>query len=162
MRKGIVLFGVLVALTACSGDDESGPEQVELTEEYACGFGFYAGNQDQTTGLMISYRDFDGAWAGTVARSGQLDAAWDADLQFGTDLFANWCDDVLEEGEPTPEVEAAWSVSGQMEVTELPPAGQCGQAVARLTDLVATGPADQTLDLGDLTITNTAWGCFAG
>ena len=162
MRKGILLLGVLLAVSACSTEGEAGPEPVEFTEEYGCGFGFYASNEDQTTGLLLTYLDFEGAWAGNVARSGQIDAAWDAQLQYGTDLFANWCDDVLEPNEPTPEVESAWSVTGEIEVVELPAAGECGEATARLHDVVATGPVDQVLELGELTITNTAWGCFAG
>lgn len=162
MRKAIVWLGVLVALSACSGDGGADPETVELTEEYGCGFGFYLSNADQTAGLMLSYLDPDGAWAGTVARTGQIDAAWDAELRFGTDLFANWCDDVIEPDEPTPEVETTWTVTGEIEVTELPAAGECGQATARLHDVVAHGPVDQMLELGELTITNTAWGCFAG
>ena len=162
MRKGILLIGALVALSACSSGGDTGPEPVELTEEYGCGFGFYASNEDQTTGLVLTYQDFDGAWAGNVSRSGQIDAAWDAQLQFGTDLFANWCDDVLEPDEPTPEVESSWTLTGEIEVTDLPAAGQCGEAVASLHDVTAHGPVDQVLELGDLTITNTAWGCFAG
>ena len=162
MKKRILLLGVLLAVSACATEGGAGPEPVELTEEYGCGFGFYASNEDQTTGLMIIYRDFEGAWAGNVARSGQIEAAWDAQLQYGTDLFANWCDDVLEEGEPTPEIESAWTVTGEIEVVELPPAGQCGQAVAELHDVVATGPDDETLEFGELTITNTSWGCLAG
>ena len=50
----------------------------------------------------------------------------------------------------------------EIEVVELPPAGQCGQAVAELHDVVATSPDGGTLELGELTITNTSWGCLAG
>jgi len=162
MRKAIVLLGALVALSACSGGDDAGPEPVDLTVEYPCGFGFYASNEDQTTGMLLTYRDFDGAWAGNVARSGQIEAAWDAQLQYGTDLFANWCDDVLEPNEPTPEVDTTWAITGEIEVVELPAAGVCGTATAQLHDVVAMGPADQMLELGELTITNPSWGCFAG
>jgi hypothetical protein len=104
-----------------------------------------------------------GAMAGDVVETADLPSeSWRAVLDEGSDLFANWCDDVLEPDEPTPEVVETWEVSGSIEVLSLPEAGQCGPATARFTDLVATDSQGATMSLGDLEVTNEAWGCLAG
>lgn len=162
MKSALVVLSVAIALTACSETDTSSVAP-ELTEEYGCGFGFYVGDADQTTGLFVFYEDMSGAMAGDVVETADLPSeSWRAVLDEGSDLFANWCDDVLEPDEPTPEVVETWEVSGSIEVVSLPEAGQCGPATARLTDLVATDSEGATMSLGDLELTNEAWGCLAG
>jgi hypothetical protein len=162
MKSALVVMSVAIALTACSETDASS-EAPELTEEYGCGFGFYVGDADQTTGLFVFYEDMSGAMAGDVVETADLPSeSWRAVLDEGSDLFANWCDDVLEPDEPTPEVVETWEVSGSIEVLSLPEAGQCGPATARFTDLVATDSQGATMSLGDLEVTNEAWGCLAG
>lgn len=152
-----------MALAACSGLGSESPDPPEFSQQHDCGYGFYAGTEDETAGLFIDFTDFEAAQAGEVPDMAQLSTgSWQADLQFGADLFANWCDDVLEPDEPTPEVEEVWEVTGTIEIMELPSAGECGPATGRLTDVVAHGPDDETLVLGELDVTNEFWGCFAG
>jgi hypothetical protein len=156
----LILAGV--ALAACAPTGESGPEPVELTEEFGCAYGFYSSNDDQTVGLFLEYGDFDGATSGSVSKSSPIEQAWNGELRFGADLFANWCDDVMEPGEPTPVIDETWAVTGRVDVVELPAAGECGPATANLTDVVATSPEGEEMPLGDLNAHNEFWGCFAG
>jgi hypothetical protein len=151
------LLALLVA--ACSGTSGSGTPS--LTEEYGCGHGFYLGNANQDAGLFIVS---DAGFGEEVSeRSVSLpDEGWGAELRFGTDLFANWCDDVLEPGEPEPSVDETWPVSGSLEITELPRPGECGLATATLRGAGARSPEGDLRALGDLDLRNETWGCFAG
>lgn len=142
MRTATVAFGLLLVTTACGVTASNPPEAPELTVEYGCGFGFYLGSDDQTAGLFITLSDFDVGQSGDIPESSTLTSdIWRAELQFGADLFANWCDDVIEPGEPEPEVEERWEVSGGLE-TE--------------------APSGERLALGDIEVENGFWGCFAG
>jgi len=162
MRRASIGLSLCVVLAGCAWGGAGGQGAPDLAEQYACGFGFYAGNADQTVGLIITYADFEGAQSGNVPKTSQLtDEVWQAELQFGKDLFANWCDDVLEPGEPTPEVTETWRVSGKIEIVELPSSGQ-GAATALLSGMAARGPDGETLPLDDVEIVNEFWGTFAG
>jgi len=159
MRRTLIAVALL-SLAACS--TSSTPENPELTEQYACGYGFYASNVEQTVGLFIGFSDFEAAQSGDVPETSQLDDdIWQAELRFGTDLFANWCDDVLEPGEPTPEVGETWQLSGTIEIDELPSTGQ-GPASATLTGVEARGPNDELIAFDVFEIENQFWGTFAG
>ncbi|MFZ0014893.1 MAG: hypothetical protein WAL25_12355, partial [Acidimicrobiia bacterium] len=85
------MFAALVALApvACAPHGDGGPESVELTEEFGCGYGFYSSNDDQTVGLFLDYRDFVGASSGSVSKSSPIEQAWNGELRLGADLFAN-------------------------------------------------------------------------
>lgn len=162
MKRTFMSIALLVAVVACS-DPAPSAEPPHLTEEFGCGVGFYVGDANQNNGLFVVYEDMSGAMAGDVATTSDLTSGdWTARLDRGTDVFANWCDDVLEPGEPTPVVDETWEVSGSIEVLTLPEGGQCGPATARLTDLVAQDDEGERLALGDLDVTNESWGCFAG
>ncbi len=159
--KTVISILCALALAACgSSPGEAAPE---LTEAHHCGYGFYVGAVDQNWALKITYQDFEAAQAGEVPRESALsDDAWSAQLEAGKDLFANWCDDVLEPDEPTPEVDDIWEVSGDIEVTGLPNPGGCGPATAKLTGLEARSDDGDVISLGDLDVRNEFWGCFAG
>jgi hypothetical protein len=164
MRRTMVVLVVGLSLIAgCgSGGEESTPTP-ELTEQYGCGYGFYASNPEQTVGMFIEFSDFEAAHDGDVPPTAQLDdGTWLAELRFGTDLFANWCDDVLEPGEPTPEVGETWQLTGTIDIDQLPPAGQGGPASATLSGVEATGPNNDVIAFEDFEIENGFWGSFAG
>ncbi len=163
MKATLVCLGLFLVTVGCSQDRSAPTQPPELTEEHGCGIGFYLGNGEQTAGLFITFNDFEAAQSGDVPESSSLEGdVWRAELQFGSDLFANWCDDVLEPGEPIPDVEQTWTVMGTIVITGLPPAGDCGPATARLTSLEAQRDGGETLPLGDLEVENGFWGCFAG
>lgn len=156
-----MLMAAVVALGACG--ETSSPSPPQLTEPHHCGYGFYIGDVDQAWALKITYQDFEAAQAGEVPSESELSGdTWSAKLEAGQDLFANWCDDVLEPGEPTPEVREVWEVSGDIEVTGLPEPGECGPATAHLTGLEARNDDGDVIALGDLDVGNEFWGCFAG
>jgi hypothetical protein len=114
-------------------------------------------------GLFIEFSDFEAAQSGDIPEISQLDDdTWLAELRFGTDLFANWCDDVLEPGEPTPEVGEIWPLSGTIEINELPPARQSGLASATLSAIEAHGPNNELIAFDLFEIENEFWGAFAG
>jgi hypothetical protein len=132
----------------------------DLTEPYGCGFGFQVGNSQQTAGLFIT----SGAGFGEPPAAGTVDLAsddsWTARLDLGTDLFANWCDDVIEMGEPEPQVDETLEiVAGTLELS----VDESGVvATAQATALVARDAQGVEYALGDITIENPAWGMFAG
>lgn len=175
----VVLFG------ACGGDDSSSttttdprligppasipttdPEApfalADLTEPYGCGFGFQVGNDDQTIGLFVT----TGGGYGEPPSEDSVDLAtedgpWSAEIRFGRDLFANWCDDVIEPGEPEPFVGATWTVTaGTLTITQADAA--TSQATLEATGLVAADADGNEYEVGDITVVNTSWGMFAG
>jgi hypothetical protein len=92
------------------------------------------------------------------------DDAWDATVLIGEDLYANWCDDVLEPGEPEPAVNERWPITaGTITLLAPAPADVCPhEARATATGLEATRPDGATVELGGRELVNDGWGCFAG
>lgn len=163
MRKTTIALSLLLVATACGPEPSASPEPPPLTEQYGCGFGFYLGSSDETAGLFVHFEDFEAAQAGQVPPSSELAGeAWRAQLQFGSDLFANWCDDVLEPDESTPEIDETWDVTGTIDIIDLADPGGCGPATARLGDVEARSPDGEVATLGDFDVVNEFWGCFAG
>jgi hypothetical protein len=158
-----------VRVTSLTPYDPEAPavtvEASALVDDYGCGYGFAKGNTDQTLGLIIS---FNGDYVpGGPDVSTPLELAsddWYAAIQTGTDLFANWCDDVIEVDEPTPIVDETWAVvAGTLAVTSGTPTDCGGGAVAAtLTGAVAESADGEQVTLDDIELTNTGWGCFAG
>ncbi len=136
-----------------------------LTEDWGCGYGFAAGNPDQTVGLVIQLQPRMQVDQGRLPAQTDLgDGPWDAVVRQGEHLFANWCDDVIDTSEPQPEVTAELPVvEGTMEVTTGRLHQECPSVVvAQLTGVVAEGEDGQRVELGDLDVRNDSWGCFAG
>lgn len=157
---------LLALMTACSSvvpatyraDDL--PEPAALTEEWGCGHGFFISDPDQTVTLRLSYLG-----EGDPTREVDLpDPDWEARLIEGTDLYANWCDDVIEADEPTP-VEH-WSLEltgGHLRVVgALPEPFSGGRLSVEATDLVVELPDGTEARWGSIEITNPMWGFFAG
>ena len=161
MKRALVGLVLTLLVAACTADGGVTTDPPELTDAYGCGHGFYLGAPDQSAGLfLISQNGFgDEVPAGTHQLPSE---AWVSELQFGTDLFANWCDDVMEPGEPEPVTEEIWLVSGRLEISSLPAPGECGPASGSLTGAVARNEAGEEIPLGDIDLTNDSWGCFAG
>lgn len=157
----------LVALAACGSvlpatySAEDLPDLTELDQTWGCGEGFWISDRDQTVGLRIAYQ-------GTDLDSDRMVSlphpSWNATLVVGSDLFANWCDDVVEPDEPTP-IEH-WNleiVGGSLEVIGTQPAPfQGGELKLEATDLKVELEDSTVTDLGSVTIVNPTWGFFAG
>lgn len=143
------------------------PESVDaadLTQAWGCGQAFHISNADQTIALNVIPTAVDDPDHGPLPDAVVPSGAYMVEVNVGHDLFANWCDDVIEPGEPTPLVAEDWpAVAGQIEVVAQP-TGPCnGQPVTiAITGLAVERPDGQRVEVGDLTITNDAWGCFAG
>ena len=136
----------------------------ELSRAWPCGYGFWLSDADQTVALRFGYTNHDAAVQGEVPETVTLpDPEWTAELLFGRDLYANWCDDVIEVGEPEPVVDGVWEVtSGLIRFIEWPPGGEIGPATAELLGVSAVGPDGREVEFGAMTVTNECWGCFAG
>ena len=149
-------------------DEEFGYELIDIEQvtdgldaflegEYGCGYGFAIANAGQTVAMVVSFVDID--WE-TGPQMGTHDLAdLDGTVWFGTDLMANWCDDVIEVGEPEPAIDEAWTiVSGTLEVSQT----DSRLALGTFTDVVAVDPDGREHALGDVEIANGMWGFFAG
>jgi hypothetical protein len=158
--KQLALIALLVAACGSTAGVGDIAELSSLTETHGCGTGFWVGNPEQTTALRIGYQG-DGS---PPAKTTLPDPSWTAELIDGRDLYANWCDDVIEEGEPEPQrVRALRVVGGTLEIIGEPPtAFQGGVLAVRASDLVIDIGEGETHELGDIEIENPSWGFFAG
>lgn len=166
-RRGSALAATVVLLAVgCGGTATPGTEQLDLTamDSYGCGYGFWLGSPDGRVAVRFAAED-QLAGEGDLPREATLPgAAWDATVLVGEDLYANWCDDVLEPGEPTPEVAEEWPVTAGTIILDDPaPGARCpDEARATVTGVETTRPDGTTVELGSRGLINDAWGCFAG
>ena len=135
--------------------------RAQLTDTRGCGTTFAAADPDGTVLLELT-------WEGEGAPPAQValpDPSWSAEVQVGRDLFANWCDDVLEPDEPLPQLESSLEVvGGTLAIAEPPPAtSPCPSAVtATATDLAVALPDGSTTTWPEIALANEFWGCFPG
>ncbi len=155
---------VLVALLLSACGTTSGVGDVAdldtLSETYGCGFGFWVGNPEQTTALRFAYEG-----EGTPSESATLpDADWRVELIDGRDLYANWCDDVVEPDEPEPrQVRVLPVVSGSLRIVGEPPRPfEGGPLTLQATDLAVDVGDGERRELGRIEIENPSWGFLAG
>lgn len=153
-------------VAGCGGNATPDADQIDLAamEAYGCGFGFWLGSPDQEVAVRFGAAN-DIAAEGELPQEATLpDDAWDGTVLVGEDLYANWCDDVVEPGEPEPAIAEEWPITaGTITLDGPTPPGACPhEAHATATGLQATRPDGTTVDLGDRELTNDAWGCFAG
>ena len=136
-------------------------QESELTTSWGCGLGFTLSTPDQRVALYISPNDYEALPNPPISFP---DDAWRASIAVGKNLLANHCDDVLEGWEPEAVFAAEWPViTGTLEF-EPPEAASCGPTgpvEATLTGIIVETP-EGPVDLGDLTVVNEAYGCFAG
>ena len=159
MTRIVILALLLAACGTTSGVGEIADID-SLTDTYGCGTGFWVGNPAQTTALRIGYFG-QGAPPEQVSLP---DPAWTAELVDGRDLYSNWCDDVIEPGEPEPQqVRVLPVVSGMLEIIGEPPKPFDGGPLrVRATGLTVDIGDGETHLLGDIEIENPSWGFFAG
>jgi hypothetical protein len=123
-----------------------------VNQPYPCGYGFWTATPTQGVSVQLGFNE-----APTTGRFDVADLDI-AEVRLGKNLMANWCDDVMEEGEPIPEVTETWVITaGTLDVTI-----DGATATATITGLVATTPDGTEIPLGDGAITNDNWGMFAG
>lgn len=132
------------------------PLETLLVDEYGCGFGFASADGDQTVSMVVRFVDVD--WE-TGPEPGRYDLADLAGTVYlGADLMANWCNDVVIEGQPEPVIDDTWSiVGGSVDVSI-----DNRLAVGVFTDVVAVDADGDERHLGDIEVSNGMWGFFAG
>ena len=164
MRHTLIALVVLGLVSACGGAPSPDIGEVadidDLTETWGCGHGFWIGNPEQTTALRFQYLGEDGRAVDAELPS----ARWQVQLLDGQDLYANWCDDVMEPGEPEPLVVRSLPVvRGSLEVIGEPPAPFEGGVLGLdATGLAVEMPDGEVVELGDVEIENPSYGFFAG
>jgi len=132
-----------------------------LTDDYGCGYGFFKGNASQTVGLVIYF-------AGEYSETGpDLSSPiefpndnWVAEVQTGSDLFANWCNDVMEEGAPVPVVDSVWNVVGGTLTVAEGDSPNTREGV--LEDVVIESPTGDRVEIAEIAVLNVDYGFFAG
>ncbi|HYF46055.1 MAG TPA: hypothetical protein VD926_07580 [Acidimicrobiales bacterium] len=149
--------GSTAATTAPTTTTAVRPGALDLTEEWGCGGVLALSTRDEATALFV-HVDFDRVWLDEAEPGPLVGGDWVAELRSGSNLFANWCTDVITE--PFTEVEATVPVeAGSIEVTRGGVRQHCGGPfVAQLHDVrLADGRR-----LGDLTVHTRRWGCVQG
>jgi hypothetical protein len=165
-RKLGLAGAAALLVSGCAGSvtPDIGQPELAAMDSYGCGYGFWLGSPDGQVAVRFAAAN-ELAAGGSLPQEATLpDAAWDATVIIGDDLYANWCDDVLEPGEPQPAVEEQWPITaGTITLHDPAPTAFCpDEARATVTGLEATRGDGTTLQLGDRELSNDTWGCFAG
>ena len=165
IRRSTIFVASTLLLVACGwGSDPGTVGDIApldtLTETYGCGHGFWVGNPAQTTALRFQYMGEDGRASDADLPS----PTWTVEMIDGQNLYANWCDDVIEPGEPEPLVVRRLTVvAGSLTVIGDPPAlFDGGELTLRAEGLTVEIPDGEAVELGDITIDNPTYGLFAG
>jgi hypothetical protein len=133
----------------------------DLSASWGCGLGFTVSSPDQRVALYLSPTEMRATPEPPISFPA---AGWNASVAVGKNLLVNHCDDVIEGWEPEAVIAAEWPViSGTLDF-EAPQGQGCGgigPVEATLTGVVVETP-EGPVELGDLTVVNEAYGCFAG
>lgn len=163
-----VLVLAAVLLVGCAGpsdvDVDTAVDRLASgrTDDWGCGHGFTIGTPDQTLRLSLWAEDpgDEGPEPGTFEVGPGGD--WTGELVLGRDLFAQWCDDVMEPDEPDVVRIARHDVSGTLTWSAATDRTSCPSvATGRFTEGVVTVDG-RTVPLPDLEVHNDAFGCVAG
>ena len=174
MTTRLVLIASLAALVVAGCGGSSGPGgaaapdaasvaerlDTEPLEDFGCGHGFTVGTPDSTVRLSVFA---DGGFGDPPSPgSVEVGAGWTGELVVGTDLFVQWCDDVLEPDEPEVVQDEVWVVVGTLTWELVEGDGQCpSTAAGMLTDARAL-TEEGDVELPAVALRNEAFGCFAG
>ena len=144
------------------GASADGIEADELTRNLGCGFGFSRADEAGRTLLRVSADPETGELDRRVTFP---DPGWTAEVRVGEHLTANWCTDVIEE--PQAEVDETWQiVEGTLEFVGTVPSAEWADNPetirADLTDVVVQSPDGDSVELGDFSLENHAWGFLPG
>jgi len=158
-------YGYAVTSFVPAGEVDSARDLAGLTEQWACGRGFHLSDPSQTIALMLDLSDPSSQQVPPQATA-LPDEAWDARVLVGANLFANWCDDVIETTDPVPRTDQIWPVvAGTITFTDdLSSLGSaCERPVAaRLTGLVVERPGGTRVPIADREVSNSCWNGAAG
>lgn len=136
-------------------------EEADFNTSWGCGLGFTISTGDQRVALYLVPADYDTIPDPPVSFPAD---DWEAHVVLGKNLMVNHCDDVIEGWEPEPEIAASWPIASGLLDFDAPNTEPCGSGspvIATLTQVVVDTPQGP-VKMGDLTIVNDAYGCFAG
>lgn len=135
-----------------------------FTVDHGCGFGFAKGSDEQDLGLIIFFTGpYTPAGPDLSEPIVLPDGQWSAEVQAGADLFADWCDDAIEEDDPIPRIDRTWTViEGTITVTAIEPAADVARVEAKLAGAVLESTDGERLELEPVVLVNDLWGFFAG
>ena len=136
-----------------------------FVDHYGCGHGFAIGSDGQDLGLTIHFAgDYSEGGPDVSSPVEWPNADWVGEVWVGSDLFSNWCNDMVLETDPVPAIAQSWTiVHGVLNVSTTSGVDCDGTTVTgELTDAVLRSEAGEELALDTLSLRNDAWGCFAG
>lgn len=125
-----------------------------FTDSWGCGYQLVAATPDQTAALVLQV----GAGNRQRAEPADVGSLVGAELRFGAELMAGWCDDELPPDTAAPAVDATWTVTGGTLDLDVDRRSATGDARA----LVATTPGGVDVTLGSTELRNDAWGGSTG
>lgn len=156
--------------TTAGGPVTSGPGGEVLAgtldQSWGCGYGFRASDEAQTVGVVIEWDAGVGSDDAPAAAEEVIlpDEGWRADVWFGENLFANWCNDVIDSNAPQQDLAETWPIVEGTFSHDAPASEGCGGGgvEAHLTGGVAERPDGSQVVIPELDLVNESWGCFAG
>lgn len=166
MRRLVALVALAGLMAACGSPLPANltsselPDLASLDTEWGCGYGFWLGDKDETVALRFH---FEGERPDRAVELPHPD--WEVMLLLGTDLYANWCDDVFGDGSALPVTH--WElpvVGGHLALSGDLPSEPFESTVMTLTarDLIVELPGGERVPLGSVIVTNPSWGFLAG
>lgn len=142
-------------------DQRAAVEAADFVEHWPCGRGWAIGTADQRIAIWIYQVDDAQPTPGAAVEL--PDPGWSAELVLGKHLFANHCNDAIEEWMPTLQVVTRLPISGTITLLDDAPASADPPAPVRasLTDASIDLDGDE-IRLVDLDLRNDAYNAFAG
>ena len=133
----------------------------DLSVSWGCGLGFTVSTRDQRVALVMYSANAEAVIDPPISFP---DPGWRAMVMVGKNLLANHCDDVFESWEPVPSVARQWDLTAGTLTFTPPPGGPCsggGPVEADPGRRQVTTVAGE-IAIPELSMTNDAYGCFAG
>lgn len=133
----------------------------DFTETWPCGRGWAASTADQRVGILIY--QIDDAQPTPHDRLTLPDPGWQADVVVGKHLFANHCNDAIEEWMPTPQVVGSYPLAATITLHGPAPANDEPPALVRATLDEGTIDVDgSSVIITSVVLDNSAYNAFAG
>lgn len=135
-----------------------------LTVNHGCGFGFAKGSENQDLGLIVTFTGPYTAEGPDISVPIEWPSEeWIGEVQTGSDLFSDWCNDAIEENSPVPAMLETWKiVEGTLTLEVADEPADASHVFGEFTDLVVVSPAGERIELGAVPVSNELWGFFAG
>ena len=136
-------------------------EAAEFDQQWPCGRGWATSTPDQRVGLLIYQIDDQQPTPGDLVEL--PNPGWTAELVIGKHLFANHCNDAIEEWMPQPARVAQFAVAGAVILHDAAPDVTDPPAAVTATLAAASIDIDgRRISLPDIELRNERYNAFAG